>query len=1009
MAKQVESSSESAEMRVVGLGASAGGITALQGLFRGLRPHPALSFVVIQHLAPDVPSWLVHLMRQWSKLPVREALEGERLEPGQIYIAAPGPLLTLENGMFRARSAESRHAGLDTIDVFFESLAREWGPKAIAVVLSGSGADGAAGAVCIRRAGGIVIVQDPLTATHDGMPRAVIDRGAADYILPLKGIAEQLLDCGSPSYIRPQCLVSETAQLSRALDAIVELVRKRAGSDLSGYKPTVLLWRVQQRMDIRRVRSFVDYEALLRDDPVELEALVRGIPIHVTGFFRDPSTWDAFAEEVIEPLLSDCSAGDSIRTWTPACATGEEAYSLAMILSERAEALGRALNFQVFATDVSPEIVARASRGAFTKDALLRITPQRRARFFYEADGLWRVQRSLRDKMVFATQDLLTDPPFSNLHLITCRNLLIYLEPAAIQHVLSMFHSALRPGGYLLLGDGEALSPRQKGFEPDSTRRHVYRRTGTAVDIPLVDSGGLKHITGATAIAASAHWASLENFNLPSVLIDDEFQILRVYGDTREILRLPAGEPTYNLLNLVHPQLSSELELAVHKALATHLPLTAGLREHGGEVWSGIRLTPLQSAVSGCSPRLLVSFIRDRDFAHELTDRCREAAPSQQRSSQEWQDAVRLSREELEASREELQALNEELNASNEQLNSANEHLARANAELQGKIAELQMQSRVLSSGEVATLFLDQDLRVRWFTSAMSNLFPLKPEDAGRHITDLAQRFEARDFIVSIHHVMHTGETHEAEVRNVANRWFLLRISPYIQNGERAAGVAITFTDITERRQAESELRRTEAFVAAQKEAFQAAVNNAPLQESLGILVRGAIAQLGDDVRTAFYLADGAGLQLHHVTGLPEDHPLRVEGFKAGSDSLASGLAMHTGRPVITSDVTGEPRWREWLALAGDCDVRACWSFPIETTAGKIIGTFAIYHRQPRAATPRDLELATLLTRAAAVIVSRHHEAEKRAAAEAALRKSGVELTRELNEAQARLRERERE
>jgi two-component system CheB/CheR fusion protein len=1002
MAKRTKTPAEPIDTPVVGIGASAGGITALQSLFQALPAHPNLAFVVIQHLRSGDSSGLVDLIGRWSAMQVRGAIDGERPERDYVYVASPGDVL--EKGVFRNRPVEygTRRPGIDTIDVFFESLAQDRGALAIAVILSGTGTDGTAGAICVKRAGGIVLVQDPLTAMHESMPRTVIARGAADYVLPVNGIAKQLALCASPSYVRPEAPISWTGEVTKTLDEIVGLIRKQMGFDLSGYKATPLLWRIQRRMDIRRVRSFQDYEALLRDDPAELKSLIRGIPIHFTQFFRDPDAWDVLSRDVVQPLVQERKEGEQIRAWTPACATGEEAYSIAMLLSEHAHSAGKPIDFQVFATDASPEILARASRGVFSENTVKCIPPERTARFFYAVDGVSRVKRSLREKMVFAPQDLLADPPFIGLDLVTCRNLLIYLDPEAIKRVLFLLHSSLRLGGYLFLGKGEALSPRQQGFEAVSTRWNIYRKVGPASGIKIKFPARLESACHSTAVPASAHRAAIEHFDLPSVLIDDQFHILRVYGDTEKILRLPAGQPTHNLLDLAQPELVADLKLAGEDALTDrHSVTVSGLHDReSGEFCLSMRLTPLQTAEHGGSPQLLVSFMRAQNHtgAGQGANRPLPQINSDVPGPGEWSEAIRISHEELEASREELQALNEELKASNEQLNIANEELNQANAQLQDKIAELEMQSRVLSSGAVTTLFLDQDLRVRWFTPAVSELFPLMPADAGRRITDLAQKFEDDNFIEDVRAVMQTVELREAEVRNVVGRWYLRRIRPYLSERKTAAGVAITFTDITERKQAETELRRSEASLAGQKEAFQAAINGAPLEASLGILVRTAIEQMGDGVRCAFYLADADGAELHHVTGMPEAYDRCVDGFKIGADSLACGLAVYTGRPVITPDVTQEARWKPWLRLAEEFEYRGCWSFPVETTASKVVGTFAMYHRQPRAPTSRDLELGGVLTRAAAIIISRHQEAEERARVETALRENRAKIASEFED-----------
>lgn len=820
---------------IVAIGASAGGVEALQSVLQALVTGAGLAYVVIQHRAPG-HSQLVEVLARSCALPVAPAVHGERPAHDHVYVARPEDMLTIEQGTFLVRPVHKQEMLAQTVDTFFESLAAAQGRRAIAVVLSGTGRDGTAGAICIKQAGGTVLVQAPATAAQDGMPASVIARQAFDYVLPPAELARRLPHCG----VAP----APAGETIARLDEIIGLIRAHAAIDLRGYKTMPLIWRVQQRMDVRRSGSFADYVALLRDDPAELEAVIRGIPIHVTEFFRDPEVWDALSREALAPLVARGGPGALIRAWTPACATGEEAYSLAMLLAEHTAPTR--LDFQIFATDVAPAVLARASAGAFSADAVLPVSPERRARFLYAADGGYRVRRSLREKMVFASQNLLSDPPFSHLDLITCRNLLIYLDTDARDRVLFLLHSALRPGGYLLLGKSEPLL-WQEGFEPVSDRWHLYRKTGTR---PARD---IKFPTRARATAEPAPEAEA----------------------------IPEGTP-------------------------------AG------------------------------------------------------------QDAARSSREELEASREELQAVNEELRAANDQLNTANDNLSWLNARLGAKVAELELQNRVLSAGGVTTLLLDQELRLRWFTPAVTQLFPVLVHDTGRRITDLVKSFEDAAFVDDVLAVLGAGEPRETEVRDARGRWLLRRISPS-RLADDTPGAAVTFTDITALRRAETELRRSDALQRGPNEALEAAVDGAPLEAALGLLVRASLDHFEDGVRCAFYLVNAEGTELRHVIGMPDAYSRCIGGIRIGPDSLACGLAAYTAQPVLTADIREEPRWRKWLAVGEDFGYRACWSIPLATVTGKVVGTLAIYHPEPRAATARDLALVDGLARSAALIIARHH------------------------------------
>jgi two-component system CheB/CheR fusion protein len=715
--------------------------------------------------------------------------------------------------------------------------------------------------------------------------------------------------------------------------------------------------------------------------------------------------------------------------------------------------------------------------------------------------------------MVFAPHDLLADPPFTGLDLVTCRNLLVYLEPAAADRVVYLIHSSLRLGGYLLLGKGESLSSKQRGFEELAPGRRIYPKVGRAAKVefefPRRPLRLPRSRSTLNAVEAHAHETTAATHELPAVLVDENFLIVRLYGDAAPFLRFRPGKPTLNLPALLARGFGAAFESAAQEAVARQSGITVGgLADPAtGEPVLGIRVTPLD-APNARGSRLLVSFIRGHADASGSDTEL--PGGSHSGEDMDWTEALRLSHEELEASREELQALNEELRAANDQLNLTNDELATANAQLGGKIEELETQSNVLSAGAVMTLFLDHELRVRWFTPAVSALFPLTPGDTGRRITDFATRFTDPSFLPDIHSVMSTGEPSEGEIRSIDGHWYLKRIRPFRTRGGDGAGsgVAITFTDISElkttealreseaqlravldirtvgviffdffggitdandafltmvgftredlragrvryeeltppewlwknpevleelktrgestpfekecfrqdgsriwihcfgkllsdqtavefivniterkraeaaQRDSEQTLRRNQIWLAAQKEAFQAAMNGAPLETSLGILVRAAVEQAESERRCAFYIADLAQSQLRHVVGMPESYAHHVDGFVISPESLACGLAVSTGTPVVTPDVLDEPRWHPWTWLAREYDYRGCWSFPVETSMGKLVGSFAMYFRQPHEPTPRDRELAAALTHAGAIIISHHQETEARA------------------------------
>lgn len=460
---------------IVGVGSSAGGVGALQRLFEALPSATGLAFVV-QHPHPLADGQLSGLLRGATPLGVIDAVDGALVEREHVYVSAPGQVLTLANGALRSWPCPERDAlASGPIDALFESLAADRGEGAVGVVLSGAGDDGSRGALRIKRAGGRVFVQDPATAPYDGMPRATLATGAADGALGLGALARALCEHAlSGAATAPERLSREHAE--PVLEQVRRLVRARHGVDLGGYKPRPLLWRIRRRAELEGAGSLAEYAERLAHDEAALEALIQELPIHVTSFFRDPAAWEFFAEHALAPLLAARAGGPPIRAWTAACSSGEEAYSLAMLLSEQARRLGRAPDYRVFATDLSGEVVARASRGWFPAAAAQALSAERLERFFEPCEGGYRVTSELRSLVVFARHDLLGDPPLSNLDVLTCRNVLIYMAPAAQARALSALREALREGGVLLLGPGEPFEPAQQGFGVESEPHRIYRK-----------------------------------------------------------------------------------------------------------------------------------------------------------------------------------------------------------------------------------------------------------------------------------------------------------------------------------------------------------------------------------------------------------------------------------------------------------------------------------------------------------------------------------------------------
>ncbi len=571
---------------IVGIGASAGGVDALKAFFSATAPDSGMAYVVIQHLSPEHQSLMADILGRCTSMPVSQIQDGTPVQPNHVYVIRPGYTVTLKEGRLHLGEPVGRRGHRRPIDDFFRSLAEEQHEKAIAVVLSGTGTNGSAGAQAIKAAGGLCIAQDPDSAEFPGMPQSLIYAGYADQGLRTEEIPAALqqyilhpfLDLSAKGRARA---AQEIERHRQELSEILAIIHAKTGHDFVPYKPPTILRRIDRRMGLLGITTLADYANCLKERAEEVTALANDLMINVTGFFRDPEAWESFREAVIQPLITDRSPDDTIRAWVTACSSGEEAYTLAMLITEEAERLGKPVDVKIFATETADKSLAFARAGIYPGGIEGDISPERLERFFDHDEQTYRVKKSLRDQVVFAPQDVLHDPPCSRVDIVTCRNLLIYLEPEAQRRVLALMHFALREGGHLFLGNAETLGHAETLFEVVSKRWRIYRRLGqnryAASQLPalVATARELRPVTRVVppvlirpAPTATIQGALLDEFGPPSAVVDANERILYFHGDARAYLEVPPGEITQDFLDLVRPEFRPFVRAALREAIA---------------------------------------------------------------------------------------------------------------------------------------------------------------------------------------------------------------------------------------------------------------------------------------------------------------------------------------------------------------------------------------------------------------------------------------------------------
>jgi two-component system CheB/CheR fusion protein len=825
--------------------ASAGGLDAFKRFFQAMPPDSGMAFLLVPHLDPHHESLMVGLLGKYTGMPVVEATEGVGVEPNRVYVIPPNRYLAVSHGVLRLTGPVERRAQQTAIDFFLRSLAEDQQENAICIVLSGTGSHGSLGLKAVKANGGMAIVQDPRTAEYDQMPRAASATGLADYVLAPERMPEALLKYAAHFFAGTAGL-PESTEVPDDLTQVLSLLRTRSKLDFRPYRKRMLLRRVQRRMGLGHVERLADYLVLLRSDEGEVEKLAKDLLISVTSFFRDPEMFKVLEAQVIPELLRDRPADAVLRVWVPGCATGEEAYSIAMLLIEQLAASHKACPLQIFATDLDAEALEVARRGVYPASIQEDITPERLARFFTRVDAhSYQVTKQLREPILVARHNMLSDAPFSRLDLISCRNLLIYLEPEVQQKALTLLHFGLSEGGYLVLGPSESVGRRVDLFAPQSKKWRIYRRVGMVrperVEFPIAGGGphGGLGIAGAAATGRPVSLKEimqdllLEDHAPAAVLIDRNYEILYYYGPTATYLEQPSGVPTKDLVSLARGGLGPRIRAAVHKAMQEGSRVSLGgirVKRNGQYAHIKIGARPVRAA-RAADALLLVTFEEDsapRRVPREpkeananagLVSHLEQELKSTREELQSAIEELESSNEELKASNEEvmsmneeLQSANEELETSKEELQSLNEELTTVNSQLQEKVADLEAAqndiANLLRSADIETVFLGPDLSIKRFTSAATRLLNLIATDVGRPIYDIVPRFEDPDLRSDLEAVLQSDTLREKEVLAEDGRWYTRRIMPYRTIDGHIGGAVIAFSDVTALKHAEQELRR---------------------------------------------------------------------------------------------------------------------------------------------------------------------------------------------------------
>jgi two-component system CheB/CheR fusion protein len=818
---------------IVGIGASAGGLEALDLFLRNVPAESGMAFVIVQHLEPTQKDFMVKLLQRTTAMKVIQVKDRTTVYPDCVYVIPPNKEMSILHGVLHLLDRVAPHGLHLPIDFFFRSLADDQLERSVGVILSGMGSDGTVGLRAIKEKGGGTFVQEPGSAKCDGMPKSAIGAGLADFVAPAEALPARII-----AYLKHDAPLIAKSGLARAdkarsgLEKILILLRNQTGHDFSLYKSVAVYRRIERRMNIHQINKIATYVRFLQENPQEVGLLFKEILIGVTSFFRDPVVWEKLRTDVIPSILKSRAPSQSLRAWVVGCATGEEAYSLAIVFKEALEQLKLTQNFslQIFATDLDVDAIEKARAAIFPRSIAADISPERLSRFFVEVENGYQITKAIRKMVIFAPQNLVMDPPFTRMDVVSCRNLLIYLSPEMQKKLLPLFHYSLNPSGVLLLGKSETIGEFADFFVMLDDKARIYRRIETqARTKPVKFTSAFlpapqppKASKPEVNLQSLADQLLLQKYSPAAVLVNGKGDILYVSGRTGKYLEPAAGKVNWNIFAMAREGLRYELNGLFQKARQQKEAATlknVAVRTNGDIQTVDISVQAVTEP-KGLQGSVMIVF---RDVATpaeaQLSTKAKRSSAAaliqMERELEQTRQETRITRDEMQIFQEEARCANEEMQSMNEELQSTNEELQMLNHELNVKVNDLSRlnndMKNLLDSTELTTLFLDSALNVRLFTTGSNRIFKLMRGDVGRPITDIASDLLYSELVENALEVLRTLVPHEQQVATRDGRWFQMRIMPYRTLENMIDGVVITFVDITVSKTLEAELRKTQA------------------------------------------------------------------------------------------------------------------------------------------------------------------------------------------------------